>query len=633
MSSTSPLGNQQRQPPARLRHERTLYAIACSHVASSILWMGLAGCGFHSGLSTDLNSKSGNHTDAPDTAVSKRTTAKDHPVQGTIYFTAVDDCGIDFRHVSGTSAEKPFPAANGSGVAALDYDLDGRYDLYFATGTPFPIDPSRDSPRNRMYRNLGNWRFEDVTELCGLGHNGYSAGLAVGDYDSDGFPDVYVNCYGSNCLYRNQGDGTFEKIDSTSGAADERWGTSAAMFDANGDGMLDIYVCNYAVWSMETNEWCGDRERNVRIFCSPRSVPPEQDGLLLNLGDGTFLDVAEPAGLTARPGRGQGVVAADINDDGLTDLYVGNDLHPNALFINETKSHDTVRFRDVSEASGAAYDYRGESQAGMGVDAADVNRDGRIDLLVTNFEREHNAYYENTGNAIFADVSLVSGLGADSMPWVGWGTTFADFDLDGWPDVIVTNGHVDDNLHLLGRDAPYAQPPQLWRNVAGRFAATGDSAGEYFRKPHSGRALAIVDLDNDGDTDVVIGHQDEVPALLRNERLSNSRSVKETSRRSVRLKLVGTKSNRDAIGATVMLDTGDQSLMQQVKGGGSYLSAHDQRLVFALDADVTSINGTIRWPSGVVSSLVELQRGTSYLVIEPSESAQPPVVAIIEDIQ
>jgi hypothetical protein len=525
-----------------------------------------------------------------------------------IRFAWIQDSGIDFVHVSGTSNVKPFPSANGSGIAALDYDLDGLYDLYFATGTQFPIDDTRTSPINRLFRNRGEWKFADVTGPSGLGHNGYSAGLAVGDFDADGFPDVYVNCYGPDVLFHNRGDGTFEPLDASSGIGDPRWGTSAAFFDFDSDGLLDIYVCHYADWTPESNQFCGDRARGVRVYCTPNTVSPVGDALLHNEGDGTFRDVTQETGVGVRSGRAQGVLAADLDRDGFMDIYVGNDLHPNSLFLGDGNG----RFRDATELSGAAYDHLGRSQASMGVDAADVNRDGRIDLFVTNYEGEHNAFYENLGNGVFMDRSHSRGLAAASIPWVGWGTVFADFDLDGWLDVIVTNGHTDDNLRDVGRDVAYAEPPLVWRNVNGRFEVLGRNVGPYFARDHVGRALSLVDLDNDGDHDVVIGHQDGVPALLRNERCDESRP----NRDSVTLRLVGTQSNRDAIGTSIIVSADDLSLVWLIKGGASYLSANDLRLIMPISLP-QPMTVEIHWPSGTVSRLDRLELGTGYTVVEP----------------
>lgn len=542
---------------------------------------------------------------------------------GAFWFTDVTaQTDVDFRHSTGTNPEKPFPAANGSGLGALDYDLDGWIDLYFVTGTPFPIDPTRPAPVNRFYRNLGNWRFEDVTEHSGLGHNGYSAGVAVGDYDADGFPDVYVTCYGANCLFHNQGDGTFEHAERSAHVADERWATSAAFLDYDGDGLLDLYVCNYAKWTWETNQFCGDRDRNIRVYCSPYSVEPEPDVLYHNGGDGTFEDATARAGVGDRAGRAQGIVAADLNDDGLVDLYVANDLNPNFLFLNAGDG----TFRDATEPSGVAYDAVGQIMSSMGVEAADVDGDGRLDLFVTNFQGERNVLYRNGGDEWFDEQSDHAGLTADSLPWVGWGTSFADFDLDGWPDVVVTNGHVDDNRSLMGQEASDASPPLCWRNAQGRFEFLGPKAGRYFAERHPGRALIAADLDNDGDQDVVVGHQDQRPALLRNERLA----APSIERPSIVVRLVGTRSNRDAVGSTITLRSDQRTVVEQVKGGGSYLSAPDLHRVFAVDPHETGLRLEIRWPSGERSTLAGLRAGQSYVAVEPAEPSAAPGLFVKE---
>lgn len=510
-------------------------------------------------------------------------------------------------HVSGDSAEKPFPAANGSGVGAFDYDLDGQVDLYFLTGTHFPVDRARSGPVNRCYRNLGDWKFQDVTGPTGLGDNGYSAGVAVGDIDSDGFPDVFINSLGPHRLYRNAGDGTFSEIGTAAAVDVDAWGTSAAFLDYDGDGLLDLYLCHYGVWTPETNHYCGDRARGVRTFCSPNSVEPAPHLLFHNEGDGRFRDASVESGIAASRGRGQGVVAADVDGDGRTDLYVTNDLHPNLLFLNLGDG----RFSEAGQESGTATDFMGRVQAGMGVDAGDLNRDGRIDLFVTNYEGEHNTFYENLGEHLFQEVSRTRGLAAESIPWVGWGTALADFDLDGWPDVVVTNGHTDDNLQSMGRDSPYAQPPGLWHNVESQFKFVGGSAaGDYFNQNHVGRGMAIADLDNDGDLDLVVSHQNGRPALLCNDSLPNS------GKPWIRIQLTGTTSNRDAVGAELIISFKDvKPLVQQIKGGGSYLCANDLRQLLAVDDNsVTALQ--IRWPSGRRTSIVPLESRRTYRLIE-----------------
>jgi len=538
------------------------------------------------------------------------TSAETRQRPGDWFQDMTDGCGVDFVHSTGTNPEKPFPAANGSGVAACDFDLDGRCDLLFACGTGFPVRPGPGTPTDRLYRNLGDWRFEDVSRLSGLDHNGYSAGLATGDFDCDGFPDVFVNCFGSSCLYRNQGDGTFQRMDAA-GTDNQRWGTSAAFLDFNGDGLLDLYVCHYAEWSWETNKFCGDRERKIRLYCSPRSVPPTADVLYVNNGDGTFADATRDAGLQGPAGRSQGVVAADLDGDGTIDLYVGNDLHPNSLFLNRGDG----QFRDATETSGVAYDFQGNSQAGMGVAAADTDGDGLLELLVTNFSNEHNAFYANMGQGVFQDVSHRLGLAGDSLPWIGWGTALSDFNMDGWCDLLVTNGHVDDNRDQLGQDTSHSQPPLLWSNQAGRFQFLGADGGNYFRKSSVGRGLATGDLDGDHALDVVIGHQDAPPALLRN--LSP-----QPGQRSLKVRLVGRTSNRDAVGARLESSFGKRKIVQQISGGGSYLSAHERLLLIPVDAEGTT-DVEIVWPSRERSRIEGLRAGGYYVIIEPANHDAP----------
>lgn len=528
--------------------------------------------------------------------------------------------GVGFVHVSGEAPEKPFPTANGSGLAILDFDRDGWRDLYFATGDKFPLDNSRSEPINRFYRALGDWKFAEVTAATGTARNGYTAGLAVGDYDSDGFPDLFVSCVEADCLLHNRGDGTFERVENEAGVADPRWGASAAFLDFDEDGLLDLYVCNYAKWTWETNKYCGDHLRGIRFHCGPRSVEPEPHVLYRNAGDGRFLPATDAAGVGKRLARGQGVVAADLNTDGHVDLYVGNDQNPNFLFYNQGDG----AFLDLTDTSGAAFDSLGKEQAGMGVDAADINGDGRPELFVTNFAHEYNTLYENQGDGYYNDVSNRYGLAPHSLPYVGWGTAFRDFDLDGKFDLIVTNGNVDNNRHLIIATATHEEPPLLYRGAGNKFIYISDKGGDYFQQSHVGRGLATADLDNDGDEDVVIVHQDGPPALLRNNRLSPGGDRKS----SITLRLVGVQGNRDAIGASVTLAAGGVERLHLVKGGGSYLSASDVRLVCglgAMDGAMQSIDVHILWPGGRTSQIAGLQPGKNYVIFENGD--QPPLVA------
>lgn len=537
--------------------------------------------------------------------------------RGPIWFReVVETSGIDFVHVSGDFSEKPFPAANGSGVAACDFDLDGLPDLYFATGSRATFDPQwTEHPTNECYRNLGDWKFEKITVPAGLEFRGYSAGIAVADFDSDGFPDIFVNCFGADCLFHNEGDGTFTDVSGSSGvAADTLWGTSAAFVDYDSDGLVDLYVANYAVWTMESNRYCGDRSRGVRTFCSPTTVEPAPHILYRNLGDGRFVPVNQAVNIEGLAGRGQGVLAVDINEDGFTDLYIANDLNPNFLLV----ANDDGRLVDRSKPSGTDTDFQGIPHAGMGIAVADTNRDGLLDLFVTNYEGEHNAFYENLGDGQFQDVSRSRGLAADSIPWVGWGTVFADFDQDGWPDCLVTNGHTDDNFQQMGRDSPYDQRPGLWRNDRGRFRwAGGGSAGAYFGQTHVGRGLATADFDRDGDLDVVIVHQNAPPALLRND----SHGEQSGSTTAVVLRLIGRQSNRDAIGATVRVLGIEPPQLACVVAGGSYES-ESAREIWLDRSEWGGLTAerhvSVRWPGGRVTQHLIAAGVPLAVIVEPT---------------
>ena len=417
-------------------------------------------------------------------------------------------------------------------------------------------------------------------------------------------------------LFLNNGNGTFRDITKDAGVGGFNWSSGGAFLDYDNDGDLDLYVTNYGHWKLpDDDQFCTeylDRHRpseaKVRTYCSPRTIKPARHFLYRNNGDRTFTDVTEAAGVGRTDGRGFGVVAADLNGDGRIDLYVANDMCPNFVFLNRGDG----TFEDVTEISGAGYDAHGQTHAGMGVDAEDVDGDGRPDLLVTNFLNEPNSLYRNLGAGLFEDRTPTSGMATDSTPWVGWGCALADFDNDGWPDCFVTNGHVDDNLELLGQNSPYAQPPLLHRNLEGsRFRLATRDAGPYFDSDHVGRGAAFGDLDNDGDVDIVVNHKDGAPALLRNDT--------KTANHWIRLSLVGTVSNRDAVGALVTVELKSRTLFRQRKGGASLESSHDPRLLIGLGQETEARRVTIRWPSGRVTTAEQLAADRSYRVVEPRD--------------
>jgi enediyne biosynthesis protein E4 len=532
--------------------------------------------------------------------------------------------GIDFVHVSGMDRRKLYPTAFGSGVAMFDYDGDGRLDLYFATCTPFPPGSTRSGP-NRLFKNLGGGRFRDATDESGLGFAGFCHGIIAGDIDNDGDTDVFLCNYGPNVLYLNNGDGTFRDISHSAGVDKPNWSSGGAMLDYDGDGDLDIYIANYGDWQFPRDAHrCGND--TIPLFCSPWDVRTTRHILYRNNGDGTFTDVTERAGVGRADGHGFGVVAAHLNGDGRIDLYVANDMNPNFLFLNRGDG----TFEDATEASGAAFDERGLAQSSMGVDAEDCDGDGRPELFVTNFQNEHIAYYLNRSgtvpdragappSALFAEESAAAGLVADSKPWVGWGCALADFDGDGWPDAFVANGHIDDNRKDLAPTLSYPEPPLLYHNVpvgdrAGegggrRFALSTRDVGSYFAQRHVARGAAFGDLDDDGDIDIVVNHMDGPPALLRNDT--------PRAGRWIRLKLVGTRSNRDAIGALVRVTAGGRTIVRQRKGGCSMQSTNDPRLLIGLGAVDEVSRVIVRWPSGATSILEHLPTDRTYEVVEP----------------
>ncbi len=533
--------------------------------------------------------------------------------RGPFRFTEIArSAGIDFVHVSGATEAKHYPTAYGSGAAIFDADNDGKMDLYFANATYLPVGTARSGP-NRLYRNLGHNRFRDVTESSGLGYAGFCHGIVAGDFDNDGDQDVFLCNYGPNVLYRNRGDGTFEDVSKPAGVDRPGWSAGGACLDFDNDGDLDLYVANYGSWKLPEDDtnclgvpsvFAKDPPK-VRVYCSPKLIRPARHFLYRNNGDGTFTDVAQPAGVGRSDGRGLGVVAADLNGDGRTDIYVANDICPNFVFLN--KGDGT--FEDATDTSGAGYDASGSVRAGMGVDAEDVDGDGRPDLFVTNYWNEPNSLFINRGGGFFEERTRTFGMMHDSLPWVGWGCTMADFDNDGWPDCFVTNGHVDDNLERLGYPSPYAQPALLHRNRKGtRFDLATRDAGAYFDSDHVGRGLAHGDIDDDGDIDLVINHKGGPPAVLRNDTA--------TPHRWIRLHLEGTRSNRDGYGARIEIDTGERTIFRQRKGGGSLGSSHDPRILVGLGVADRVRRITVRWPSGQVDRYANLAAGTDVLLRE-----------------
>jgi enediyne biosynthesis protein E4 len=517
------------------------------------------------------------------------------------------ESGVDFVHVSGMTAAKLFPTANGSGVAVFDYDMDGKLDIYFATGNTLPLSGS-PAAANRLYKNLGGGKFRDETDRAGLAFRGYCHGITVGDVDNDGAPDVFLSNYGGDALFLNDGHGKFKEIGRAAGTFRAgTWSSSAAFLDYDRDGDLDLYVSRYGDWEYPRDDrFCGDTKREIRRYCPPTVLTPVKHTLFRNNGNLTFTDVTDEAGLGRADGHGFAAVAADLNGDGKTDLYVANDRDPHFLYL----SNGDGTFRDVSEESGAAYDIAGQTQAGMGADAEDVDGDGRPDLFVTNFANEYNTLYRNLGREMFLDETASFGLAVDSIPWIGWGCILADLDNDGWPDCVVANAEIDDNAESGGKPVSYVQPPLLHRNLAGkRFRLATRGAGAYFEGRHLGHGLAVGDLDDDGDLDLVISHKDGPPAILRNDTAAGNHWV--------RFVLTGTRSPRDAVGASILVKAGGRIIHRLKKSGQSLMSSHDPRILVGLGTAESVDRVTVRWPSGQVSSLDHPAIDRTHQLIEP----------------
>ncbi len=518
--------------------------------------------------------------------------------------------GLRFVFDSGRSRLRQMPETMSGGLGLLDYDGDGWLDVYLLQGGPFPPDPARPGNGDRLYRNKGDGSFEDVTGPSGIGGmaGGYGHGVRVGDYDDDGHPDLFVTRWRSYSLYRNKGDGTFE--DATAGAGldgDRDWPTSAAFADLDGDGDLDLYVCHYLDWDEEDPKLCPfepipgsppGTSPDYR-YCVPKDYPALPDHLFRN-DRGRFIDVSEEAGIVDRDGRGLGVVAADLDDDGKVDLFVANDTTANSLFHNL----GNMRFEEVGLAAGVACNAAGAFQAGMGVAAGDLDGDGRIDLAVTNFYGESTTFFRNLGRGMFADQTRAVGLASPSRFLLGFGIAFLDANSDGRLDLMTANGHVIDG----DPGFPYAMPAQLLvGGEGGRLTEVVDAAVAPLRAPRVGRGLAVGDLDNDGRTDALLLSQNSPLAYFHNRTRGGH---------WLTLRLEGTASGRDAVGARVVVTVGGRRQTAQRVGGGSYQSAGDPRLSFGLGADVHIDAVEVRWPSGSSDTYRSLPADSGYLLRE-----------------
>ena len=510
------------------------------------------------------------------------------------HFTEISkEAGISFKHVY--SPEKRYITESMSGgVALFDFDNDGYLDIYFVNSLTVEMAKSNQKTRSALYHNNGDNTFTDVTDKAGVGDIGFGMGVAVADYNNDGFEDLYVTCLGPNHLFKNNGNGTFTDVTQKAGVDDKRWSTGAAFFDYDGDGKLDLFVSNYVGFDFNHLPEFGVGRtcqfKGVPVQCGPRGLPGAGDSLYHNNGDGTFSDVSSKAGVSDPNGYyGLGVICSDFDEDGLIDIFVANDSTPNFLYHNNGNG----TFKEIAFLSGLAVNESGSEQGSMGVTLGDYDHDGRLDLFITNFDDEYNVLYHNDGRGSFTDVSFNAKVAQASLPYVGWGTKFFDYDNDGWVDLFVANGHV------YPQRGHYQQREFLHHNNRdGTFTELASTTGSSLMEERVGRGVAFGDIDNDGDVDIVVNDLDGGPQLLRNDggNLSNS----------VLIKTVGVKSNRDGIGARVKIVSGDLTQLDEVRSGGSYLSQSDLRLHFGLEQRRKIDLIEIRWPSGIVDRVTNL---------------------------
>jgi hypothetical protein len=496
----------------------------------------------------------------------------------------------------GRTTNKYLLETTGCGVALLDYDGDGWLDVFLVNGTTLEGFPKGQEPTNHLYRNRRDGTFEDVTKKAGLAASGWGQGACAGDYDNDGDDDLFVSYWGRNRLYRNGGDGTFADVTTSAGVMDrrDRWGAGCAFLDYDRDGRLDLFVANYIDLDLRTapvpeSGLC--LYKGVKVACGPPGLQGGRNVLYRNEGDGRFADVSEASGVTRASGTyGLGVTTLDFDRDGWTDVYVANDSNPSALYRNNRDG----TFTDIGVRSGCAYSQDGKPQAGMGITVADFDRNGTFDLFKTNFAGDTSTLYANTGDGFCDDRTFAAGIGLNTR-WLGWGVGFIDLDRDGWRDLFLVNGHVYPEVEQLRTEAGYQQRKVVYRNLRnGRFEDVTERLGPPATTPKAGRGAAFGDLDNDGDIDIVVNNVHDTPDLFRVE----SRAAGHW----LLVALVGTKSNRSAIGASLTLTAGGGTQIEEVRGGGSYYAQNDLRVHFGL-GDATVVDRLdVRWPSGLTET-------------------------------
>ena len=550
------------------------------------------------------------------------------PVPLPVFTDITRQAGLTMKIVDGDEMTQYLIDVNGEGACFLDYNNDGYQDIFLVNGTSRSDEAAGRHPHDYLLRNNGDGTFTDVTTQAHLGDSGWHSGCAVGDYNNDGFPDIYVTSFGPNKLYRNNGDGTFTDVAQAAGVADPHWGfpkwsMGAAWGDYDNDGRLDLYVANFVrVDPQHLPPRPGDpnacRLKDVPIACPPDNYPGEQGILYHNNGDGTFTDVTKVAGLVRSGkdlGRGFGVVFGDFNNDGLQDIYQVNDSGPNFFYINNGDG----TFRDASYESGLAVDGEGNPQGTMGVTVGDYNNDGFMDILISNWIDQYKTLYENEGSHRFQDVTILKGLAQLGYKYCGWGTKLFDFDNDGWLDIWMTFGHTDPQVGKVYPDDPFAEPTYLLRNIEGKsFMDVSEMVGLRNGKPHSGRGVAFADIDNDGDVDVLIVNKNDIPTLLRNDG-GNRRNW-------LVIRTEGVKSNRSGIGARLTITAGGMRRIFDVRSNESYLSSNDPRVFIGMASLQQADQIEIQWPSGQVDRYQHLAVNTFYLAQEGNWLKPDPLV-------
>ena len=528
--------------------------------------------------------------------------ASDTPHLGFKLVDVTEQAGIQFQHNSGAYGGKLLPETLGSGCAFLDYDRDGWQDILLVNGMDWPGHKQRHSTL-RLYHNNRNGTFTDVTARAGLDVELYGMGVAVGDYNNDGFPDILITCVGQNRLFRNAGKGTFVDVTNASGLGKrEGFSTSALWIDYDRDGLLDLFICNYVKWSPEHDVFCS-LDGKHKSYCTPEAYRGQTCWLFHNRGNGTFEDVTAASGIFDSSSKSLGVAMLDDDHDGWPDLLVANDTQPNKLYRNQRNG----TFKDIAVEAGLAFSSEGKARAGMGVDAADFKNSGAAGVAITNFDNEMIGLYQASGKG-FEDIAAQTGVGLASKNSLGFGCVFLDADLDGWLDLAVANGHIDETVRNIRGNVGYAQPPQLFLNRNGVFRDVAGEIGGGFDQPKVGRGLAYADFDRDGDLDLLLTTNDGPAYLYRNEQRAGNGII--------RFRLVGTKSNRDAIGANLRVFHGGASQSRMVKGGSSYLSQSELPVTFGLERRDRIDRVVLDWPSGRTEEYGNLAAGRCYECVE-----------------